>query len=289
MEQKLTLRSALTNIVILVMKFVAGILAHSSALVADAVHSTADALNDATALFYIRMEKKGVNEQHDYGYGRYATMTYMLVSILLCAAAIWIGYHAAAEIVGWFGGDYLQRPGALAFIVICLALIIKYILYKYTCSVAESEQSEMLAHNAQRYRNDLISSLATAVAVGCALMLSHKWVIIDSITALIIAVFLLITAYRIFRTAVDELLDKSLSENIEQQIRDIVAEDRDVMAVKGVLTRKVGGRASVELVVEMDGTLTLNEVHRHVLALEDKLSAFLGQTSHMVVHVNPHQ
>ena len=288
MEQKLTLRAAVTNIVILIMKFIGGMLAHSSALVADAAHSAADAVNDVAALFYIRMEKKGVNEQHDYGYGRYATMAYLLISVLLCAAAIWIGYHAVGEIIAWFEGEYMERPGWLALAVVVVAVLVKYLLYRYTRSEATDSDSEILAHNAQRYRNDVISSIGTAIAVGCAIMLSHKWVIIDSVAAFIIAVFLLITAYRIFHTAVDELLDKSLSEEMEEEIRKIVAQDKDIMAVTDVMTRRVGGRASLELVVEMEGTLSLNEVHRHVLALEEKLSEYLGQTSHMAVHVNPY-
>ena len=75
---------------------------------------------------------------------------------------------------------------------------------------------------------------------------------------------------------------------MEEEIRKIVAQDKDIMAVTDVMTRRVGGRASLELVVEMEGTLSLNEVHRHVLALEEKLSEYLGQTSHMAVHVNPY-
>ena len=128
MEQKLTLRAAVTNIVILIMKFIGGMLAHSSALVADAAHSAADAVNDVAALFYIRMEEKGVNEQHDYGYGRYATMAYLLISVLLCAAAIWIGYHAVGEIIAWFEGEYMERPGWLALAVVVVAVLVKYLM-----------------------------------------------------------------------------------------------------------------------------------------------------------------
>ncbi|MBR5688134.1 MAG: cation transporter [Prevotella sp.] len=286
---RFTLKSALANLLLLAFKFVAGIFGYSHAMIADAVHSTADFVQDVMAVLYLRMGNKEKDDRHDYGYGRYATVATVFVSILLFAAGIYLVVKAAVIVTNFFANDgtQLERPGIIALIAALVSIAVKYVMAYLASLKAHVLDSRFISVNALRYRMDAVSSIGTAIAILFAVLLSSKWRVMDSIAALIVALFILRTAYRMFRHALDELLDKSLSEETETEIATLARKVDEVDDVIRVLTRRVGGKVAIELVIRMKGNLSLNQVHRRVVQIEDLLEQRFGETAHMAIHVEP--
>lgn len=284
-----TLKSALANLLLLAFKFVAGVLGHSAAMIADAVHSTADFVQDVMAVLYLRMGNKEKDDQHDYGYGRYATVATVFVSILLFAAGIYLLVNAAVVVMDFFGHDnvQLERPGIIALIAAFVSIVVKFGMAYLASQKAHVLDSRFISINALRYRMDGVSSIGTAIAIFIAVVFTSKWRVMDHIAALIVAVFILRTAYRMFRHALDELLDKSLSEETEAEIATLARNVDEVDEVVRVLTRRVGGKVAIELVIRMAGGLALNQVHRRVVQIEDLIEQRFGETAHMAIYVEP--
>ena len=285
---RLTLKSALVNAVLLAVKFVAGIVGCSYAMVADALHSTADFMQDVLAVLYLRMGRRDKDDSHDYGYGRYATVSTLLVAVLLFAVGTYIVVRAIVLIVGYFENEEsIHRPAWFAFAAAVVCIGVKGALYLLVQKRGKSLDSRFVSVNAERYRLDVFSSTGTAVAICFAALLSAKWRILDPVAALIVALFILRMASLSFRNALDELLDKSLPEKTEKEIAAIARSVAHIDEVVRVLTRRVGGKVAIELVVNMNGRLSLNQVHKSVLQVEDLLEERFKDVAHLSVHVDP--
>ena len=171
-----TLKSALANLLLLAFKFVAGVLGHSAAMIADAVHSTADFVQDVMAVLYLRMGNKEKDDQHDYGYGRYATVATVFVSILLFAAGIYLLVNAAVVVMDFFGHDnvQLERPGIIALIAAFVSIVVKFGMAYLASQKAHVLDSRFISINALRYRMDGVSSIGTAIAIFIAVVFKDR-------------------------------------------------------------------------------------------------------------------
>ncbi len=286
---RFTLKSAVVNAFLSLVKFFAGLFGGSYALVADALNSIADFVQDLMAILYLKMGKREKDDRHDYGYGRYATVTQLFTAVVLFAIGAYIVIHAIVLIVEFFsqGHHVLQRPAWVALAAVVLAVVVKGGLYYMARNKAGEWDSRFVSVNADRYRLDALSSVGTTVAVAFAVLLSPKWKVLDPIAALIVAIFIIRMAALAFRHALDELLDKSLPEKTEKEIAEWAKGVEHVVDVTRVLSRKVGGKVAVELVVMMDGGLTLNQVHKSVVKIEDILQEKISEIAHMAIHVEP--
>lgn len=287
--QRFTLKSAVVNALISVVKLLAGLLGGSYALVADALNSTADFIQDMMALLYLKMGHRDKDDHHDYGYGRYATVASLFAAVILFAVGVYIVIHAVVLIVDFFtvGHEVVQRPAWVALVAAVLAVVLKGGWYFLAHQKADELKSRFVAVNAGRYRLDALSSVSTAVAVAFAVLLSPKWKVLDPIAALIVAGFIIRMAALAFRHTIDELLDKSLPEKTEKQIAAWAKGVEHVIEVNKVLSRRVGGMVSIELVVMMDGAMTLNQVHKSVVKIEDLLHEKFHEIAHLAIHVEP--
>lgn len=284
---RVTLIGLVVNIALSAAKLVAGIVGRSGAMVADAVHSISDMATDVVVIAFAKISAKPKDEGHDYGHGKYETLATIIISLALGAVGTGILISSIGSIRVVLDGGELPRPGAIALIAAILSIVVKEILYRYTVREGRRVDSPSVIANAWHHRSDALSSLGTLVGIGCAYFLGQKWRIADPIAALIVAVFIFKIAFDLIRTGLDELLERSLPEDIEREILAIVAADKEVQSPHNLRTRRLGASIAIEVHVRMDGTMSVAHSHELTVAIERRLRARFGEGTMIAVHVEP--
>ena len=284
---KVTLVGGVVNVVLLLFKFVAGIVGHSAAMVADAVHSLSDFVTDVIVLVFVHISSKPKDKSHDYGHGKYETLAMTLIGVALLIVAIGIIYHGAMEIVAWLNGEQLEAPGTLALWAALLSVLLKEGVYQYSMVKARQLNSQVVEANAWHHRSDALSSVGTAIGIGGAIFLGQRWTVLDPIASLVVGAFIVKVAVDLLHRGIDDLMEHSLPEDVEEEILRIVGELKGVVDPHDLRTRKIGNHYAIELHILMDGDITLREAHNKASEVEDLLRARYGEHTHVAVHVEP--
>ena len=284
---KVTLVGGVVNVVLLLFKFVAGIVGHSAAMVADAVHSLSDFVTDVIVLVFVHISSKPKDKSHDYGHGKYETLAMTLIGVALLIVAIGIIYHGAMEIIAWVKGEQLEAPGTLALWAALLSVLLKEGVYQYSMVKARQLNSQVVEANAWHHRSDALSSVGTAIGIGGAIFLGQRWTVLDPIASLVVGAFIVKVAVDLLHRGIDDLMEHSLPRNIEEEMLEIVEEVPGVVYPHDLRTRKIGNHYAIELHILMDGDITLREAHNKASEVEDLLRARYGEHTHVAVHVEP--
>ena len=284
---KVTLVGSVANILLTVLKFVAGVVGHSAAMTADAVHSLSDLLTDAVVLVFVRISAKPEDRSHDYGHGKYETLATTIIGIALAAVAIGIGAKAIAALLFWWRGGTLEAPGMLALWAAVVSILLKELVYQYTVRRGRSLNSPAVEANAWHHRSDALSSVGTLVGIGGAILLGNRWTMLDPLASLVVAFFILRVAWKLMHQGLNELLEASLPEEVEKEILDIVSSFPDVHDPHHLRTRRIGSRYAIELHIRMDGALPLATAHARTCEIEEKLKEHFGSDAHITLHVEP--
>ena len=284
---KVTLVGSVANILLTALKFVAGVVGHSAAMTADAVHSLSDLLTDAVVLVFVRISAKPEDRSHDYGHGKYETLATTIIGIALAAVAIGIGAKAIAALLFWWRGGTLEAPGMLALWAAVVSILLKELVYQYTVRRGRSLNSPAVEANAWHHRSDALSSVGTLVGIGGAILLGNRWTMLDPLASLVVAFFILRVAWKLMHQGLNELLEASLPEEVEKEILDIVSSFPDVHDPHHLRTRRIGSRYAIELHIRMDGALPLATAHARTCEIEKKLKEHFGSDAHITLHVEP--
>lgn len=284
---KVTLVGSVANILLTALKFVAGVVGHSAAMTADAVHSLSDLLTDAVVLVFVRISAKPEDRSHDYGHGKYETLATTIIGIALAAVAIGIGAKVIAALLFWWRGGTLEAPGMLALWAAVVSILLKELVYQYTVRRGRSLNSPAVEANAWHHRSDALSSVGTLVGIGGAILLGNRWTMLDPLASLVVAFFILRVAWKLMHQGLNELLEASLPEEVEKEILDIVSSFPDVHDPHHLRTRRIGSRYAIELHIRMDGALPLATAHARTCEIEEKLKEHFGTDAHITLHVEP--
>ena len=284
---KVTLVGSAANVLLTVFKFVAGIVGHSAAMTADAVHSLSDLLTDAVVLIFVHISGKPEDCGHDYGHGKYETLATTIIGIALAAVAIGIGGKAVEALLFWYGGGTLPAPGMLALWAALVSIILKELVYQYTVRRGKDLNSPAVEANAWHHRSDALSSLGTLVGIGGAILLGNRWTVLDPLAGLIVAIFILRVAFKLLKQGFDELMEASLPDEVEKEILAIVTSFPDVRDPHHLRTRRIGSRYAIELHIRMDGQMHLAESHARTCEIEQALKQRFGDRTHITLHVEP--
>ena len=284
---RVTLSGSVVNFVLLLFKFFAGIVGHSAAMIADAVHSLSDFVTDIIVLVFVRISSKPEDEGHDYGHGKYETLATALIGLCLFVVGVGIFWNGAQSIWHVIGGGTLPEPGMLALAAAVISIVSKEILYQYTVYVGRKVQSQAVVANAWHHRSDAFSSIGTALGIGGAILLGDRWRVLDPIAAVVVSFFIVKVSVKLLVPSLNELLEKSLPAEVENKINGIVLSYPGVTSPHHLRTRRIGNSYSIDLHVRMDGQLSLEEAHRRATAIEDRLREELGKGTYISIHVEP--
>ena len=284
---KVTLVGGAVNVVLLLFKFVAGIVGHSAAMMADAIHSLSDFVTDIIVLLFVHISVKPQDKSHDYGHGKYETLAMTLIGIALLAVAIGILYSGVMKITAWIHGEPLEAPGLLALWAALASIILKEAVYQYSMMKARQLQSQAVEANAWHHRSDALSSIGTAVGIGGAILLGQRWTVLDPLASVVVGAFILKMSVSLLRDGIGDLMEQSLPDAIEAEILQLAASVPGVAEPHELRTRRIGNHYAVELHILMDGDISLREAHDKASEVEDLLKAHYGEETHVAVHVEP--
>ena len=284
---RITLTGSIVNMVLLVLKFLAGILGHSAAMVADAVHSLSDFLTDLVVIAFVRLSSKPADKDHAYGHGKYETIATSLIGMALVVVAILLGWGGVEKIMRFCQGEALEMPDLIALVAALLSILLKEWIFRVTRKVAREVNSQALEANAWHHRSDALSSIGTAIGIGGALSLGSSWAVLDPIAAVAVSVLIFITAFRLLRQASGELLEESLPHEIEEKIVELVYRDPLVSDVHHLRTRRIGSIIAIEMQLRLPGEISLTESHQHATDIEKVLRQEFGAGTHVMLHIEP--
>lgn len=284
---RITLLGSAVNSVLVIFKFAAGIFGRSSAMVADAVHSLSDFVTDLIVLIFVRISSKPQDENHDYGHGKYETLASTIIGIALMVVAAAILRSGIQKTVFWFRGGELEAPGWLAFWAAVVSIGLKEWTYFFTIRAGRELDSPALKANAEHHRSDALSSMGTALGIGGAILLGRRWTILDPVASMVVALFIVKVAWDLIREGVGDLMEKSLPDDVEKEILDIVAGFPRIGEPHHLRTRRIGSSYAIEMHVRMDGKISLSEAHRYATELESAIKSRFGEKTHVGIHVEP--
>ncbi|MBR4913326.1 MAG: cation transporter [Bacteroidales bacterium] len=284
---KVTLVGSAGNVALMAFKFVAGILGHSAAMVADAVHSLSDFVTDLIVICFVRVSAKPQDESHDYGHGKFETMASFFVGLALTAAAIGIIVSGALKLVDWLRGEQLPTPGRLALWAALISIVVKELLYQYTVRAGKRLDSQAVVANAWHHRSDALSSIGAAIGIGGAILLGDRWTVLDPLASIVVGAMLVKVAVNVLHGSMNELTECSLPAETEREIEDIIRSCPDVCEPHNLRTRKIGARIAIEAHIRMDGNTTLNVAHDRATFIENLLKERFGAQTHVTLHMEP--
>jgi len=284
---KVTLIGSVVNIVLVAFKFVAGVVGHSSAMIADAAHSLSDLITDVVIIVFVRISNKPSDKDHDYGHGKFETFATLLIGLILLVVGVGIAWNGVSAIISVVNGEILEKPGMIALFGAIITIVFKEILYRYTIIQARKLKSDALTANAWHHRSDGLTSIATTIGIGGAIFLGARWTILDPLAAIFVSIFIIVMAFKLMKPCVDELMERSLPDDVENEITAIVESFEGVTDLHNLRTRKIGNNCAIEFHIRMDGETSLNETHDTVTEIERRLKEHYGQGTHVIVHTEP--
>ncbi len=284
---RVTLVGSVVNLLLLVFKFVAGILGHSAAMLADAVHSLSDFVTDIIVIVFVRISSKPEDEGHDYGHGKYETLATAIIGLILLFVGFGILWNGATSIWDFWQGGELKEPGMLALWAALVSILFKELLYQYTVLKGCRLNSQAVVANAWHHRSDALSSIGTAVGIGGAILLGEQWLILDPLAAVVVSLFIMKVAIQLLVPCVEELLEKSLPAEVEEKIKQEILSFPGVTSPHHLRTRRIGSSYAIEVHLRMDGQITLEEAHHTATAIENRLKSEFGSRTYINIHVEP--
>jgi cation diffusion facilitator family transporter len=271
-----------TNLTLAAVKMAAGVLGHSHAVVADAIHSLSDVVTDVALLAGVRFWSKPADERHPHGHQRIETLVTVLIGASLGVVALGLMWDA---VVGGHGGRSLT-PAPVALAAAVLSIVVKEVLFRWTLAEGRSVDSPALIANAWHHRSDSLSSVPAALAVAVAVV-APEFAFVDRIGALVVCIFILIAAGRILAPALSQLIDTGAPREDRRRIRQLALGVEGVEEAHAIRTRYVGSTLAVDLHVEVNAELSVEEGHAIGEAVRQRLLDQGPKVADVLVHVEP--
>lgn len=275
------------NVVLSAGKLVAGIVGRSGAMIADGIHSVSDFATDIVVLLFVRLSAKPKDECHDYGHGKYETLATVVIGVALAGVAIGILVDSAERIAQVLRGESIARPGIVALVAAAVSIVAKEALYWYTMATAKRVNSPALKANAWHHRSDAFSSIGTLLGIGGAYFLSEQWRVLDPIAAIVVGALIIKVAYDLVMPGLNELLERSLPKEQEDEIVALVLADDRLSDVHNLKTRRIGAGIAVELHVRVRGDMSVTESHAITRDVEQRLRRQYGDRTQVIIHIEP--
>lgn len=271
------------NVLLSVLKLLAGFIGNSAAMVSDAVHSLSDVCSTVVVIIGAKISSKESDFDHPYGHERFECICAAILSIMLGVTGLGIGYAAFMTIVS---GDYqnVQVPGMIALVAAIVSIIIKEWMYRYTYKAGKQIGSGSLIADAWHHRSDALSSIGSLVGIAGAML---GYVILDSIAGLLISLLILKVAYDILKDALEKVTDKACDVETLQLIDEIANNTVGVIRIDDLKTRQFAERIYVDIEICVDGELTVTQGHDIGQDVHDRIECQIPRVKHCQIHINP--
>ncbi|MDE7388333.1 MAG: cation diffusion facilitator family transporter [Muribaculaceae bacterium] len=271
----------------MILKIGFGIYGHSDALVADGVHSVSDFATDLIVLAFVSVAYKEADAEHPYGHGKFETLASLLIAAALLCVGIGICYEGITAITRFAGGEQLPHPSGIVIWIAALSIVAKEVLYRITISAGRRIRSSLLQANAWHHRTDAFSSVATMVGASAAYFLGESWRVCDPVASIIISVMIAWSAIGIARSALDDLLERSLPPSVVERMSRIIDSTPGVICHHHLRTRHNGRSVIIDVHIKVDPDISVSDGHDIATDVERRLGEEMGVPTMTYVHVEP--
>jgi cation diffusion facilitator family transporter len=284
-----TLKGLIINTLLVVVKILFGMLGRSSAMIADGIHSLSDSVSDIFLLIGFRFVDRPADKSHNYGHGKIETLLSALISLVILFAGVYILFCGAKNIFShYFGVSTLVRPTFIAVVAALISIVAKEFLYHITKTIGIKTNNDALIANAWHHRSDSLTSVGALLGIGGAAFLGDKWVVLDPLTAVLVAIFILSIGTRLLIKSLSELLETSLGEKKLQQIFGLISSVEGVLNPHKLRTRKVGSYIVIDVHIEVNRTLNIMQAHAIATKVENTIKESFGSETIVSVHIEPY-
>ena len=289
MEKKIAMKvstvSIIVNMVLSLLKLLAGLIASSGAMVSDAVHSASDVFSTIIVMIGVQVSGRQSDKDHQYGHERLECVASIVLAVILCITGCGIGYKGIRTILD---GHYeeLAIPGILALAAAVLSIIVKEWMFWYTRAAAKKINSGALMADAWHHRSDSLSSVGALIGIFGSRM---GYPVLDSAASVVISIFIMKAAYDIFKDAVDKMVDKACDDETIERMRQVIHSQSGVLGIDVLRTRLFGNKIYVDIEIAADGGQTLNETHAVAECVHHAIEEHSPNVKHCMVHVNPYR
>ena len=280
--RKVTWAGLWANLFLAGLKFTAGIMGKSQALVADAIHSLTDLTTDIAVIAGSHYWSRPPDDDHPYGHKRLETLVTVFIGVVLVAAGLGIGWKAISTLQQ----NHAAPPGWIAILAAFVSITCKEAIYRWTATTGKRVKSSALAANAWHHRTDALSSLPVLVAVAGAKAFP-SWSFLDRLGAAVVSIFILHASIKIIWPAVSELIDAGVPTETRKKIRALALKNEDVLQVHDIRTRYISASIQVDLHIVVNGSITVREGHVIADDVRDRIIAQIPEVLDVVVHVDP--
>lgn len=283
----ITLVGSAVNIILAIIKITVGIVGSSTAMIADGIHSFSDLLTDIAVIVGFRIVGKPSDKSHDWGHGKFETLITVVVGLFLFAVGLGIVYSGGNSILKVIKGDVLRVPGYVAIFGAIISIIFKELTYRYTIIVGKKIDSRAIIANAWHHRSDALSSVASLLGIGGAILLGGKWAVLDPIAAIVVSLLIFRVSYRIVKDGIYELTEASLDAKTEGKITEIVNSTPGVLKSHDLKTRRIGAHKAIDVHIHVPKDLGIVEAHDISTKVDHRLKEEFGDESFISVHTEP--
>jgi cation diffusion facilitator family transporter len=280
-----TIAGSIINVILLTLKFVVGFLGNSHAMIADAVHSLSDFVGDVILLVFIRIASKPRDGDHSYGHGKFETLSTAMIGMMLFAVGCAIFYDGAKLVWVYLDGETLYEPQLITLWVALVSVVLKEGLYWWTRYEGKITKSQALIANAWHHRSDSFSSIAVGLGIAGAIFLGEKWRVLDPLMAIFVSIFIIVISLKFIKNSVDELLEKSLSIQLCQNIMNTISSVDGFYDPHDLRTRRIGSGIAIEIHLRFDKNMTIEKAHDIATEVEERVKAEYGEGTHIVTHL----
>lgn len=281
---KVSLWSIAINVILVIIKMIAGFFAHSSAMISDAIHSASDILSTVVVIAGVNISNKQADDDHQYGHERMESIAALILAGMLLLTSFMIGYSGLEKIFS--NSSELVIPGKIALIAAVISILLKEGMFWYTIKAANAIRSDALRADAWHHRSDALSSIGSLLGIGAAIL---GFPIFDPIASLLICLMIIKTAYDIAKDAISKLVDTACEEETITAMTAVALAQPGVLRVDSIKTRTFGSKFYVDIEISADGNLSLYEAHDIASAVHHSIEKEFPTAKHCMVHVNPYE
>ncbi len=277
---RVSINTVIVNVVLTIIKLLAGVLGNSMALISDAIHSASDVLSTFVVMIGAKISNKKADEKHPYGHEKFECIASIVLALMLFGTAFAIGFYGVESIFN----QSTIIPSQITAWAALLSIVVKEWMYRYTKKAADVINSTSLYADAWHHRSDSFSSIGSLVGVIGAMC---GFPILDPIASLVICGIIIKVAYDILRTSLSQVIDSAASSEVEQKIREIILSHEEIKAIDVLKTRLFGSKIYVDVEVQIDKNKTFIEAHNLIHNLHDDIENSNSSIKHCMIHANP--
>lgn len=278
--KKVSIYTIIINMLLSIFKIIAGFLGQSSAMIADGIHTASDVVTTVIVIFGLSIASKEADKEHPYGHERFESAMAKLISMLLFATGLYIGYQGILVLIR---GEFF-RPGPIALVAAGLSIIAKEVMYRYTIVTARKIQSTSMEADAWHHRSDAFTSIGTFIGIlGARFGLPF----LDPLAAIVVSVFVMKVGVDLYLKSMDELVDRSAEPQTIESIRTLILSVEGVEEIRDLKTRVFGNGIYVDLEIAVDADLSVKKGHTIAENVHDTIETNVPSVKHCMVHVEP--